>query len=97
MDMYVLLSRGLMHILFCNDGISRKENSVPGENWEAIYDIVWIEGNIYSIELGDKLGIGVIDADGNMQVTAENEELKPYEGYYQITYVDDYLREMYNN
>lgn len=62
-----------------------------------MYDIVWIEGNTYSIEPRDKLGIGVIDADGNMQVTAENEELKSYEGYYQITYVDDYLREMYNN
>lgn len=68
-----------------------------GENWEGMYDIVWIEGNTYSIELGDKLGTAVIDANGNMQITAENEELKPCEGYYQITYVDDYLREMYNN
>lgn len=49
---------------------------------EGMYDIVWIEGSIYSIELGDRFGTATIDTNGNIQVTASNDELKPYEGYY---------------
>lgn len=68
-----------------------------GEHWEGMYDIIWTGGNTYRIELGEISGTAVMDADGNMQITAESEELKPYEGYYQITFVDDDLRKMYNN
>lgn len=58
------------------------EDTNTASGVEGMYDIIWIEGSTYSIELGDRFGTATIDASGNMQVTANNDELKPYEGYY---------------
>lgn len=57
-------------------------NADTGYTVDQMYDIVWIDGNTYNIELGDKFGTAMIDTNGNIQVMADNDELKPYEGYY---------------
>lgn len=50
---------------------------------DYMYDIVWVEGNTYSIELGEKYGIATL-TDGSIQVTADKDELKVYEGSYVV-------------
>lgn len=60
-------------------------NADTGYVVDKMYDIVWIDGNTYNIELGDKFGTATIDINGNIQVTADNDELKSYEGYYTKT------------
>lgn len=61
-------------IMFCDSSIS---------NVEYMFDIVWVEGNTYSIELGEKYGIATL-TDGSIQVTADKDELKVYEGSYVV-------------
>lgn len=68
-------------IFFVEDGVA-DVIEFSGESWKGMYDIVSTEGRSYSIELGDILGTDVVDADGNMQITAVSEKLRPYVGYY---------------
>lgn len=50
---------------------------------DCMFDIVWVEGNTYSIELSEKYGIATL-TDGSIQVTADKDELKMYEGSYVV-------------
>lgn len=50
---------------------------------DHMYSIVWVEGNTYSIELSEKYGIATL-MDGSIQVTADKDELKMYEGSYVV-------------
>lgn len=68
-------------IFFVEDGVA-DVIEFSGESWKGMYDIVSTEERSYNIELGDILGTDVVDADGNMQITAVSEKLRPYVGYY---------------